>query len=43
MASIRFRLNGVETEVDADPDSSLLGALRGQIGLTGPHFGCGAN
>src|SRR6202171_2952513 len=43
MASIRFRLNGVETDVDADPDSSLLAILRGQLGMTGPHFGCGAN
>jgi nicotinate dehydrogenase subunit A len=43
MPSIRFRLNGVETTVDADSDSSLLGFLRGQLGMTGPHFGCGAN
>jgi nicotinate dehydrogenase subunit A len=43
MPSIRFRLNGVETDVDADPDSSLLSILRGQLGMTGPHFGCGAN
>jgi len=43
MPSIRFRLNGVETDVDADPDASLLSILRGQLGLTGPHFGCGAN
>ncbi len=43
MASIRFRLNGVETSVDADPDSALLGILRGELGMTGPHFGCGAN
>src|SRR5580704_9505228 len=43
MPSIRFRLNGVETDVDADPDSSLLAILRGQVGMTGPHFGCGAN
>jgi nicotinate dehydrogenase subunit A len=43
MPDIRFRLNGVETIVDADPDSSLLGSLRGQLGMTGPHFGCGAN
>ena len=43
MARIRFRLNGVETTVDADPDSSLLDILRGQLGLIGPHFGCGAN
>jgi nicotinate dehydrogenase subunit A len=43
MPSIRFRLNGVETDVDADPDSSLLAALRGPLRLTGTHFGCGAN
>src|SRR4030081_3519132 len=43
MPNIRFRLNGVETAVDADSDRSLLDILRGQLGLTGPHFGCGAN
>jgi nicotinate dehydrogenase subunit A len=43
MSSVRFRLNGIETEVDADPDCSLLGILRGPLGMTGPHFGCGAN
>ncbi|MDO9059805.1 MAG: (2Fe-2S)-binding protein [Bradyrhizobium sp.] len=43
MSSVRFRLNGVETEVDADPDRSLLDILRGTLGMTGPHFGCGAN
>ena len=42
MPSIRFRLNGVETDVDADPDTSLLATLRGPLGLTGAHFGCGA-
>jgi len=42
MPKIRFRLNGVETDIDADPDSSLLTTLRGQLGMTGPHFGCGA-
>jgi nicotinate dehydrogenase subunit A len=43
MPHILLRLNGVETEIDADPDSSLLATLRGQLGMTGPHFGCGAN
>jgi len=42
MQRTRFRLNGVATEVDADPDRSLLDILRGPLGLTGPHFGCGA-
>ena len=43
MPRIRFRLNGVESSVDADPDSTLLSALRGPLGMTGAHFGCGAN
>jgi nicotinate dehydrogenase subunit A len=43
MPSVRFRLNGVVTEVDADPDRSLLDILRGQLGMMGTHFGCGAN
>jgi len=42
MPRTRFRLNGVATEVDTDPDRSLLDILRGPLGLTGPHFGCGA-
>jgi nicotinate dehydrogenase subunit A len=42
MTSIRFRLNGVETDIDADPDASLLTILRGELGMTGAHFGCGA-
>ena len=42
MPKLRFRLNGVETEIDADPDTPLLNVLRGQLGLTGSHYGCGA-
>ena len=42
MPSVRFRLNGADTEIDADPDRSLLDVLRGQLGVAGPHFGCGA-
>ena len=41
--SIQLRVNGAQRTVEADPASSLLGALRGQLGLTGSHFGCGAN
>ena len=41
--SVRFRLNGEETEVGANPDRSLLDILRGPLRMTGPHFGCGAN
>src|SRR5882762_5734191 len=42
MPSIRFRLNGAEMDVEGDPDRSLLDMLRGPLGMTGPHFGCGA-
>jgi nicotinate dehydrogenase subunit A len=42
MPSVRFRLNGAEIEIDADPDRSLLDVLRTQLGMTGTHFGCGA-
>jgi nicotinate dehydrogenase subunit A len=43
MPHVRFRLNGADTDVDANPDRSLLDILRGPLHLTGPHFGCGAN
>jgi nicotinate dehydrogenase subunit A len=43
MPAIRFHLNGVETEIDANPDTPLLTALRSTLGLTGSHFGCGAS
>jgi nicotinate dehydrogenase subunit A len=42
MPNVRFRLNGAPTEIDADPDTPLLTILRGRLGLTGSHFGCGA-
>ena len=42
MPITRFRLNGVATDVDADPDSLLLDILRGPLGMTGAHFGCGS-
>jgi nicotinate dehydrogenase subunit A len=42
MPIVRFRLNGVETAIDADADRSLLDILRGELGLIGAHFGCGA-
>lgn len=42
MPSIHFQLNGAAVAVDADPDQTLLDVLRGRIGMTGAHFGCGA-
>jgi nicotinate dehydrogenase subunit A len=40
---IGLNVNGVERVVEADPDTPLLSVLRGTLGLTGSHFGCGAN
>jgi isoquinoline 1-oxidoreductase alpha subunit len=38
---ITVSINGVNHEVDADPDMPLLWAVRDVIGLTGTKFGCG--
>lgn len=42
MPAIQFQLNGAAMVVDADPDQTLLDVLRGRLGITSPHFGCGA-
>ena len=42
MPTVQFQLNGAATTVDADPGQMLLEVLRGRLGVTGPHFGCGA-
>jgi len=34
-------INGVSTEVDAEPDTPLLWVLRDHLNLTGTKFGCG--
>jgi isoquinoline 1-oxidoreductase subunit alpha len=39
--SIRVRINGVEQELDVDPEMPLLWALRDVLGLTGTKYGCG--
>ena len=38
---VRFKLNGVSTDVDADPQTPLLWILREHLKLTGTKFGCG--
>jgi len=40
---VTLRINGAERAVDADPATPLLTVLRSHLGLTGTHFGCGAN
>jgi len=39
--TIRFQLNGKETEIKTDPSQTLLWVLRNQLGLTGTKYGCG--
>ncbi|MEO6379697.1 MAG: (2Fe-2S)-binding protein [Caulobacteraceae bacterium] len=41
MSKIDLRVNGKATSLDADPAMPLLYALRGELGLHNPHFGCG--
>ena len=42
MQTIRLRVNGKSLELNADPQTPLLWALREGLGLTGTKFGCGA-
>jgi nicotinate dehydrogenase subunit A len=42
MARLTLKVNGTSREVETDdPDIPLLYVLRGDLGLTGTHFGCG--
>jgi nicotinate dehydrogenase subunit A len=40
--TMRLSINGTERTLEAAPDDSLLSVLRGPLGLTAAHFGCGA-
>ena|SRR5215471_4884433 len=41
MAKYTFEVDGRSHTVDADPDQPLLYALRDDLGMNNPHFGCG--
>ena len=41
MASITLKVNGASHTVDVEPSTPLLYILRNDLGLQGPHFGCG--
>jgi aerobic-type carbon monoxide dehydrogenase small subunit (CoxS/CutS family) len=41
-STVRFTLNGRPVSLDTDDDRTLLWVLRGDLGLTGTKFGCGA-
>jgi aerobic-type carbon monoxide dehydrogenase small subunit (CoxS/CutS family) len=38
---ITLTINGTEHNIDLEPDTPLLWALRDAVGLTGTKFGCG--
>ncbi|MBB4905263.1 (2Fe-2S)-binding protein [Actinophytocola algeriensis] len=37
---MKLTVNGVEHEIDVDPRTLLVHAIREQVGLTGTHVGC---
>jgi aerobic-type carbon monoxide dehydrogenase small subunit (CoxS/CutS family) len=39
--SIALKVNGISHTVDVEPSTPLLYILRNDLGLHGPHFGCG--
>jgi aerobic-type carbon monoxide dehydrogenase small subunit (CoxS/CutS family) len=41
MAKYSLTVDGKRVSVDAQPEMPLLYALRGDLGLNNPHFGCG--
>ncbi|WP_375457670.1 (2Fe-2S)-binding protein [uncultured Enterovirga sp.] len=38
---VRLSINGQMREIDVEPDTPLLWAIREQVGLTGTKYGCG--
>jgi isoquinoline 1-oxidoreductase alpha subunit len=38
---VRLNINGQDHNVDVDPNTPLLWAIREQVGLTGTKYGCG--
>ena len=41
MSKITLKVNGKNHTLDVDPATPLLYILRNDLGLQGPHFGCG--
>ena len=41
MAAFALKINGQTRQVDLDPDTPLLWAIRDGAGLTGTKYGCG--
>ena len=41
MSTVTLKVNGRTHTLDVDPSTPLLYILRNDLGLQGPHFGCG--
>jgi isoquinoline 1-oxidoreductase alpha subunit len=41
MVMTKFTVNGMEVDLDVDPDTPLLWVIRDEVNLTGTKFGCG--
>jgi aerobic-type carbon monoxide dehydrogenase small subunit (CoxS/CutS family) len=41
MSRITLTVNGTRHTVDVEPSTPLLYILRNDVGVTGPHYGCG--
>jgi nicotinate dehydrogenase subunit A len=41
MSQISLKVNGRQFRVNVDPETPLLFVLNDELGLRGPHFGCG--
>ena len=41
MANFNFTVDGKRVSVNAEPEMPLLYALRNDLGMNNPHFGCG--
>ncbi|EKO3490475.1 (2Fe-2S)-binding protein [Vibrio fluvialis] len=39
--SVTLNVNGVDSEIDATPDTPILWAIRDHLEMTGTKFGCG--
>jgi len=40
---VQLKVNGTSRNIDIDPETPILWALREQLGLVGAKFGCGAS
>ena len=39
--AIHLKVNGIDHDVDVEPDAPLLWVIRDELGLTGTKYGCG--